>query len=55
MKENFNEPELKEFLTSNMIYIMKKYPSIPIDILIAPFIKQIQLKDKNQVLTIGDI
>jgi hypothetical protein len=53
--ENFNEPELKEFLISNMMYVLKKYSSIPLDILIAPFIKQIQLNDKNHLLTISDI
>ena len=45
--ENFNEPELKEFICCNMTYILKKYSSIPIDILVVPFIKQMQLNDKN--------
>lgn len=32
--ENFDEKEIREFLVANLLWIIRKYSSIPIDILI---------------------
>lgn len=34
--ENYGEPEMKQFIISNLIYVLKKYNSIPIETVVIP-------------------
>lgn len=37
--ENFDQPETREYLVANLLMVIRKYSSIPIDILILPMVK----------------
>ena len=43
--ENHNELEVREFMLRNFGSIMQKYQSIPVDIFLEPFVKQIKIKE----------
>ena len=43
--ENHNELEVREFMLRNIGFIMQKYQSIPVDIFLEPFVKQIKIKE----------
>ncbi|CAD8109737.1 unnamed protein product [Paramecium sonneborni] len=49
--ENYNEIDVREFMLNNFMYLIQKYSSIPIDILIEPLIKQVMLNDALVNLT----
>lgn len=52
--ENFDEKEIREFLVANLLWIIRKYSSIPIDILIQPMMKQIAIEESDFKVNIGD-
>lgn len=37
--ENFDNKEIREFLVSNFLRLIKRYSTIPVDILIIPMVK----------------
>lgn len=45
--ENYNDLEVREFMLQNFIFLIQKYSSIPIDILLEPFVKQVMMNDTN--------
>ncbi|CAD8193441.1 unnamed protein product [Paramecium pentaurelia] len=49
--ENYNELDVREFMLNNFMYLIQKYSSIPIDILLEPLIKQVMLNDALVNLT----
>ena len=45
--ENHEELNTREFMLRNFSHIMGKYPSIPVDIFMEPFVKQIKIKENE--------
>jgi hypothetical protein len=54
--ENHEELNVREFMLRNFQHIMVKYPSIPVDIFLEPFVKQIKIKEnESYFLNIFDL
>lgn len=54
--ENFEETQLREFILGNFARILGEFPEIPINILLDPLVRQIQVKeDKVFDLNVFDI
>ncbi|KAM3144419.1 hypothetical protein pb186bvf_003583 [Paramecium bursaria] len=43
--ENYDDVEMREFIMNNFMYLIQRFSSIPIDILIEPLVKQIIMND----------
>ncbi|CAK59353.1 unnamed protein product (macronuclear) [Paramecium tetraurelia] len=52
--ENFDQKEVREFLVANFLMLIKKYSTIPIDILIIPMVKQLQIEQNEIQINIVD-
>ena len=54
--ENHEELTMREFMLRNIQNIFEKYPTIPVDIFLEPFIKQIKISEsKSYVVNIFDM
>ncbi|CAD8199508.1 unnamed protein product [Paramecium octaurelia] len=52
--ENFDQKEVREFLVANFLMLIRKYSTIPIDILIIPMVKQLQIEQNEVQINIVD-
>ncbi|CAD8119075.1 unnamed protein product [Paramecium sonneborni] len=52
--ENFDQKEVREFLVANFLMLIRKYSTIPIDILIIPMVKQLQIEQNEIQINIVD-
>ncbi|KAL4454999.1 hypothetical protein ABPG74_006381 [Tetrahymena malaccensis] len=51
--ENSSDTNLREFILRNFAHTFKKYAQMPPDVLLDPFIKQIQLRSTNNIFTMN--
>lgn len=54
--ENHEELNLREFMLRNITHIIRKYQSIPVEIFLEPFVKQIKIKEhESYFLNVFDL
>ncbi|CAK61033.1 unnamed protein product (macronuclear) [Paramecium tetraurelia] len=52
--ENFDQKGVREFLVANFLMLIRKYSTIPLDILIIPMVKQLQIEQNEVQINIVD-
>lgn len=52
--ENFDEKEVREVLVANLLMLIRKYATIPIDIFLVPLVKQLSISDNEVLINICD-
>lgn len=53
--ENYSETDVREFMLRNFMIVFAKFQSIPVDISLEPFVKQIHVSQSNFFMNIVDI